>query len=65
MPDNVLLVAEVAKVLKLSEKSVYAMVKDGKLPCFRLGSQWRVRESDLNSWMAQQVNEQTNQKGKS
>jgi excisionase family DNA binding protein len=38
---------EVAKALKLSEKTVLQYLREGRLPGFRVGKHWRVRHSDL------------------
>ncbi|MBT3690153.1 helix-turn-helix domain-containing protein [bacterium] len=38
---------EVAKILKVSEKSVYRYIKSGKLKATKIG-QWRIKEEDLN-----------------
>lgn len=64
MPESVLTIAEVAKILKLSDKSVYALVKKGTIPSFKLGSQYRVTESIFNQWLLDQNKEQSLKKGK-
>jgi excisionase family DNA binding protein len=38
---------EVAKALKLSEKTVLQYLREGRLPGFRVGKHWRVRHADL------------------
>ena len=55
MIDLVLTIREVAQVLKLADKTVYAMVMDGDLPAFRVRGQWRVRRTDFEDWLADQV----------
>jgi len=51
MVDPVLTIRDVAEFLKLSQKTVYAMAKSGKLPAFKVGSQWRIRRDDLEDWI--------------
>jgi len=43
---------EIAKILKVSEKSVYRYIKSGKLKANKIG-QWRIKESDLNKFISQ------------
>jgi excisionase family DNA binding protein len=38
---------EVAKALKLSEKTVLQYLREGRIPGFRVGKHWRVRRADL------------------
>jgi len=42
---------EVAEILKVTPKVVRAWLRDGKLPGLRLGRLWRIRESDLESFI--------------
>lgn len=46
---------EVADYLQLSPKTVYRMVQAKKVPCFRLGRQWRFRRDQLDQWLMQQA----------
>jgi len=39
MPDEVLTIKEVAALLKLAEKTVYAMANAGELPAFKIRGQ--------------------------
>ena len=34
-------VKDVAELLNVSEKTIYRMIKDETIPCFRVGGQWR------------------------
>ena len=38
---------EVAKILRVSRKSIYRYIESGKLKAIKIG-QWRIKESDLN-----------------
>jgi len=48
--------ADVAEILSTSVAQVYAMVRRGDLPAIKIGGrgQWRVSESDLEDYIAQQ-----------
>lgn len=43
---------EVAQLLKVSEKTIYRWIKDGKIPFYRLHHQYRFRGEEINQWAA-------------
>lgn len=45
--DEILTVEEVSDYLKLSHTTVWRWCRDGKLPAFRIGHQWRIRGDEL------------------
>ncbi len=49
--DEVLTIKDVAAILKLAEKTVYAMANAGEIPAFKIRGQWRVRRADLEKWL--------------
>lgn len=49
--DVYITVQDVAKVLNVSTRTVYNLVKDGKLQGFQFGSNWRVKEADLKEFI--------------
>jgi excisionase family DNA binding protein len=55
MSDEVLTIKDVAAILKLAEKTVYAMANDGELPAFKVRGQWRVRRIDFERWLEQRA----------
>jgi excisionase family DNA binding protein len=55
MPDEVLTIKELAAILKLAEKTVYAMARGGELPAFKVRGQWRIRKVDFDRWMAKKA----------
>ncbi len=46
-------VAEMAEEFGIHEMTFYRMIRDKKLPAFKIGSQWRIRRADLESWLSQ------------
>lgn len=44
-------VKDVAKLLNVSEKTIYRMIKDETIPCFRIGGQWRFDRRQISSWI--------------
>jgi len=51
MPDEVLTIKEVAALLKLAEKTVYAMANGGEIPAFKIRGQWRIKRTELDQWL--------------
>ncbi len=50
--DAVLTIPEVAALLKISERTVYAMAKEGRLPgAVKIGGSWRVLRPKLMGWL--------------
>lgn len=49
-PD-ILNVDEVADVLRVSTQTVYNMIKDGRLPAFKAGREWRFSKNELEKIM--------------
>ena len=50
---NMLTIAEVAKYLKLHELTVRRLAREGELPAFKVGRQWRIKSNLLESWIAE------------
>jgi PTS system nitrogen regulatory IIA component len=44
-------VRDVAELLNVSEKTIYRMIKDETIPCFRVGGQWRFDRREIASWI--------------
>jgi excisionase family DNA binding protein len=44
--------AEVAGILRVSTMTVYRLIKAGELPCVRVGKSYRVREDDVDRYLA-------------
>ncbi|MDD2890865.1 MAG: helix-turn-helix domain-containing protein [bacterium] len=40
-------IPEIAKLLKVSRKTIYRYIKSGKLKATKIG-QWRIKQEDLN-----------------
>jgi excisionase family DNA binding protein len=46
-----LTVAEVAGAMRVSNMTVYRLIKSGELPAVRVGKNYRLRESDLERFL--------------
>lgn len=51
MSDEILTLPEVARLLKVADKTVYTMAQKGELPAFKVGGQWRFRRTALDAWI--------------
>ncbi len=54
MADDILTVKEVADYLKLTERTLYRLVQEGKVPGFKVGSSWRFKGADIERWIEDQ-----------
>ncbi len=50
--DRLLTVAEVAALMRVSNMTVYRLIKAGELAAIRVGKNYRVRESDVDRYLA-------------
>lgn len=45
---------EVLEYLQVNLRTVYRLIKAGKIPAVRVGRQWRFRKSDIDAWLDSQ-----------
>jgi excisionase family DNA binding protein len=50
--DRLLTVAEVAGTMRVSNMTVYRLIKNGDLPALRVGKNYRIRESDVDVYLS-------------
>ena len=50
--DRLLTVAEVAATMRVSNMTVYRLIKSGDLAALRVGKNYRIRESDVDRYLA-------------
>jgi excisionase family DNA binding protein len=55
MSVTLLTAAEVAEQLRVSTMTVYRLIRRGELPAVRVGRNYRVRASDLETYLDGQV----------
>ena len=48
---HLLTLAEAANILQVSTRTLQRMIRSGELPAFKVGGQWRVRETQLRQWL--------------
>lgn len=49
--ENLLTVAEVAAVMRVSNMTVYRLIKSGQLAALKVGKNYRIRESDIERYL--------------
>ncbi len=49
---NLLTVAEVAHAMRVSNMTVYRLIKGGDLPAVRVGKNYRIRETEVERYLA-------------
>ncbi len=50
--DRLLTVGEVAALMRVSNMTVYRLIKSGSLAAIRVGKNYRIRESDVNRYLS-------------
>ncbi|MGE5298354.1 MAG: helix-turn-helix domain-containing protein [Acidobacteriaceae bacterium] len=53
--DKILGVTELSKFFAVTEQTIWRWCKAGKIPAFKIGSQWKIRQSDLNRIISQKL----------
>lgn len=53
--DKILEAKEVAKFFGVSTKTVWEWCKHGKLPAFKIGKEWKIRQSDLQRLISSKI----------
>jgi excisionase family DNA binding protein len=52
-----LTVAEVAGLMRVSTMTVYRLIKGGDLPAVRVGKSYRIKEDDVDAFLAKRYTE--------
>ncbi|MCD6553332.1 MAG: response regulator [Anaerolineae bacterium] len=53
--DKIMTIEEVARYLSLHELTVRRLAREGEIPAFKVGRQWRVKKSLLDRWIEQEA----------
>jgi excisionase family DNA binding protein len=51
--QDILTVKEISDLLRVHPATVYKLVRQGKIPSFRIGTDWRFRKDAIMQWMTQ------------
>jgi excisionase family DNA binding protein len=52
--ESFLTTEEVLEYLQVNLRTVYRLIKAGKIPAVRVGRQWRFRKGDIDAWLESQ-----------
>jgi excisionase family DNA binding protein len=52
--ESFLTTEEVLEYLQVNLRTVYRLIKAGKIPAIRVGRQWRFRKRDIDAWLESQ-----------
>ena len=51
MTREILTIKQVADYLQLNEKTIYRILKNREIPCFKVGGSWRFKKSVIEKWI--------------
>lgn len=51
MTEDILTIEEVAKYLRVSERTVYDWAQKGEIPAGKIGTVWRFKKSEIENWV--------------
>lgn len=54
MDESFLTTEEVLEYLQVNLRTIYRLIKAGKIPAVRVGRQWRFRRRDIDAWLETQ-----------
>ncbi|OPY78422.1 MAG: Helix-turn-helix domain protein [Syntrophorhabdus sp. PtaU1.Bin153] len=49
--SGVLTLDELSAYLKISKSTLYKIVREGKIPCQKVGRHWRFRKAAIDRWL--------------
>ena len=50
-PGDVLTIEELSAYLKIPKSTLYKLVREGKVPCQKIGRHWRFRKEAIDRWL--------------
>lgn len=53
--DKILSVEQLSKFFGVTDQTIWRWCKAGKIPAFKIGAQWKIRQSDLNKIINQKI----------
>lgn len=55
MEDDILTIEEVAKYLRVSDRTVYDWAQKGEIPAGKIGTVWRFKKSEIERWVNEKL----------
>ncbi|MEE1167079.1 MAG: PTS sugar transporter subunit IIA [Treponema sp.] len=62
MEDDILTIEEVAKYLRVSDRTVYEWAQKGEIPAGKIGTVWRFKKADVEKWVNEKLSPSSVQK---
>ena len=59
MNDDILTIEEVAKYLRVSERTIYDWAQKGEIPAGKIGTIWRFKKDDIEKWVNERLSSST------
>ena len=53
--SQVLTLQECSEYLKIAESTIYLLARKGKIPCQKVGRNWRFSKDALDRWLAGEI----------
>ncbi len=60
MQDDILTIEEVAKYLRVSDRTVYDWAQKGEIPAGKIGTVWRFKKSEVENWVNVRLSSESN-----
>jgi len=51
MNDEIMTIKDLSLYLKINEKTIYKLAKQGKLPGVKIGGMWRFKKEAIDNWI--------------
>lgn len=55
MTENLMDIAQLAEYLQMNKMTVYKLARAGKIPAFKVASEWRFRKDLIDAWLMSQI----------
>ncbi len=63
--DEILTIEEVAKYLRVSDRTVYEWAQKGEIPAGKIGTVWRFKKNEIEKWVDERLASSKNKKSES
>lgn len=61
---DVLTIDELASYLKIPKSTLYKLVREGSVPCQKVGKHWRFHKDAIDAWLKQQPSTKRKTRGR-
>ncbi|MDY0287411.1 MAG: helix-turn-helix domain-containing protein [Sphaerochaeta sp.] len=55
LKSPVLTLQECSEYLKIAESTIYVLARSGRIPCQKVGRNWRFNKDALDRWLAGEI----------